>query len=196
MLSLEEDVEAQVLRDQGWLISAIARHLGRDRKTIRSYLSGERQPGRRKPSGPDPFEPVVAYCRARLTDDPLRRRGSSRRAFRGGRRRPPAVSGSQETTMDTPQAEESLPENAEIHVIVSGDLESGSAPSGRWRSRNWPLGGVAGVRFRDFTVVVREYRFGFAVERVRCDGGGVPAAGSVAGGRATEPRPETAQGRD
>jgi IS30 family transposase len=34
MLSLEEDVEAQGLRDQGWSISAIARHLGRDRKTI------------------------------------------------------------------------------------------------------------------------------------------------------------------
>jgi IS30 family transposase len=48
MLSLEEDVEAQALRDQGWSISAIARHLGRDRKTIRGYLSGEREPGRRK----------------------------------------------------------------------------------------------------------------------------------------------------
>ncbi|HVV12076.1 IS21 family transposase [Amycolatopsis sp.] len=70
MLSLEEDVEAQALRDQGWSISAIARHLGRDRKTIRSYLSGEREPGRRKPAGPDPFEPFVAYCRARLADDP------------------------------------------------------------------------------------------------------------------------------
>ena len=70
MLSLEEDVEAQALRDQGWSISAIARHLGRDRKTIRSYLSGERSPGRRKPAGPDPFEPFVAYCRARLADDP------------------------------------------------------------------------------------------------------------------------------
>ena len=70
MLSLEEDVEAQALRDQGWSISAIARHLGRDRKTIRSYLSGERSPGRRKPAGPDPFEPYVAYCRARLADDP------------------------------------------------------------------------------------------------------------------------------
>src|SRR5207248_11094256 len=70
MLSLEEDVEAQALRDQGWSISPIARQLGRDRKTIRSYLSGEREPGRRKPSGPDPFEPFVAYCRTRLADDP------------------------------------------------------------------------------------------------------------------------------
>jgi hypothetical protein len=32
-------------RAQGWSISAIARHLGRDRKTIRAYLDGERTPG-------------------------------------------------------------------------------------------------------------------------------------------------------
>lgn len=70
MLSLEEDVEAQALRDQGWSISAIARHLGRDRKTIRRYLSGEREPGQRKRPGPDPFEPFVDYCRTRLADDP------------------------------------------------------------------------------------------------------------------------------
>ena len=70
MLSLEEDVEAQALRDQGWSISAIARHLGRDRKTIRRYLSGEQEPGKRKLAGQDPFDPFVAYCRTRLADDP------------------------------------------------------------------------------------------------------------------------------
>lgn len=70
MLSLEEDVEAQALRRQGWSISAIARHLGRDRKTIRRYLTGERQPGKRKRSAPDPFQPFVEYCRIRLSDDP------------------------------------------------------------------------------------------------------------------------------
>ncbi|WP_410622532.1 IS21 family transposase [Amycolatopsis sp. cmx-8-4] len=70
MLSLEEDVEAQALRAQGWSISAIARHLGRDRKTIRRYLSGEQEPGSRKPAGPDPFDPFLAYCRTRLADDP------------------------------------------------------------------------------------------------------------------------------
>ncbi|MET8997112.1 helix-turn-helix domain-containing protein [Amycolatopsis sp. Hca4] len=42
-LSLE-DVEAQARCEQGWSIGAIARHLGRDRKTIRRYLSGERAP--------------------------------------------------------------------------------------------------------------------------------------------------------
>jgi hypothetical protein len=45
MLTWEEDVEAHALRQQGWSISAIARHLGRDRKTIRGYLRGERTPG-------------------------------------------------------------------------------------------------------------------------------------------------------
>ncbi len=37
MLTEEEDVEAHHLRNRGWSISAIARHLGRDRKTIRAY---------------------------------------------------------------------------------------------------------------------------------------------------------------
>ena len=35
MLTQEEDVEIHALRKQGWTISAIARHTGRDRKTIR-----------------------------------------------------------------------------------------------------------------------------------------------------------------
>ena len=41
MLSLEADVEAHALRAQGWTISAIARHLGVDRKTVRAYLLKE-----------------------------------------------------------------------------------------------------------------------------------------------------------
>jgi transposase len=50
--------------------SAIARHLKRDRKTIRAYLNDERVAGKRRPAGPDPFEPYVDYVRARLTEDP------------------------------------------------------------------------------------------------------------------------------
>ncbi|KFU75785.1 helix-turn-helix domain-containing protein [Amycolatopsis lurida] len=69
MLTLEEDVEAQALRAQGWSVSAIARHLGRDRKTIRRYLAGDVVPGKRRSAGQDPFEPFVGYCRARLADD-------------------------------------------------------------------------------------------------------------------------------
>lgn len=70
MLSLEEDVQAQALRQQGWSISAIARHLGVDRKTVRAYLSGEREPGRRRRALPTLIEPFLEYCRVRLVDDP------------------------------------------------------------------------------------------------------------------------------
>ena len=70
MLSWEEDVQAHALRQQGWSISAIARHLDVDRKTVRAYLSGERVPGRRRRTRPTVIEPFLAYCRARLADDP------------------------------------------------------------------------------------------------------------------------------
>lgn len=63
-------MEAQALRARGWSIAAIARHLERDPKTIRSYLSGERTPGVRHRSVPDPFDPFVAYVAQRLADDP------------------------------------------------------------------------------------------------------------------------------
>jgi transposase len=36
MLTRGEDVEVHALKERGWSISAIARHLGRDRKTVRS----------------------------------------------------------------------------------------------------------------------------------------------------------------
>jgi transposase len=70
VLSREEDVEAHALRKQGWSISRIAAHLGRDRKTIRAYLAGERTPGERARAAPDVFEPFADYCRIRLADDP------------------------------------------------------------------------------------------------------------------------------
>ncbi len=55
MLSRSEDVEVHALSKRGWSISAIARHLGCDRKTVRSYLNGEREPGVRRSSAPDPW---------------------------------------------------------------------------------------------------------------------------------------------
>jgi transposase len=70
MMTPEEDVEAHALHRQGWTISAIARHLGRDRKTIRAYVNGEREPGVRAPAGPDPFDIVADYIGQRLADDP------------------------------------------------------------------------------------------------------------------------------
>jgi len=70
MLAQEEYVEAHALRKRGWSISAIARHLGRDRKTLRAYLSGERTPGQRRPAESDPFDEFEPYVRQRLADDP------------------------------------------------------------------------------------------------------------------------------
>ena len=69
MLTWGEDVEVHALRARGWTISDIARHTGRDRKTIRGYLSGERQPGQRH-RAQDPFAPYVEYVSARLVEDP------------------------------------------------------------------------------------------------------------------------------
>jgi transcriptional regulator with XRE-family HTH domain len=70
MLSLEDDVEAYALRKQGWTISAIARHLGRTRSTIRAYLAGGRAPGQRQRSAPDAFAAFAPYVGARLGEDP------------------------------------------------------------------------------------------------------------------------------
>ena len=69
MLTQGEDVEAHALRARGWSISAIARHLDRDRKTVRAYLSGERQPGVRQHSANDPLAAVEGYIRLRFADD-------------------------------------------------------------------------------------------------------------------------------
>ena len=70
MLTQGEDVEAQALRKRGWTITAIANHLGRDRKTIRAYLRGERQAGVRRSNAPDPLQTFVPYLSRRFADDP------------------------------------------------------------------------------------------------------------------------------
>lgn len=69
MLTPEEDVEITSLKARGWTISAIARHVARDRKTVRAYLSGEREPGVRAKHEPDPFDRFEPYVRQRLSDD-------------------------------------------------------------------------------------------------------------------------------
>jgi transposase len=69
MLTRDEGAHAHALRRQGWTISAIARSLARDRKTIRAYLRGERFPGCRR-RVPDAFVPFLAYCRQRLSGNP------------------------------------------------------------------------------------------------------------------------------
>ena len=70
MLTQGEDVEVHALKERGWSITAIANHLGHDRKTIRAYLKGERVPGVRVRVAPDPLEPFVPYLAQRLLDDP------------------------------------------------------------------------------------------------------------------------------
>lgn len=69
MLTQEEDVEIHALRKQGWSISAIARHVGRDRKTVRAYLAGGREAGAREPAEVDVFGRFEPYVRQRLADD-------------------------------------------------------------------------------------------------------------------------------
>ena len=58
MLTHGEDVEAHALRSRGWTISAIARHLGRDRKTVRGYINGTTVPGVRATIGARPARAV------------------------------------------------------------------------------------------------------------------------------------------
>lgn len=69
MFTQGEDVEADALKKRGWSTSAIARHLGRDRGTVRAYLNGEREPGVRVSSIPDPLLPFETYLKARFADD-------------------------------------------------------------------------------------------------------------------------------
>ena len=70
MLTPGEDVEAHALRKRGWSYSAIARHLGCDRRTVKAYLEGARTPGERRQSTPDPIEAYRHYLELRLSDDP------------------------------------------------------------------------------------------------------------------------------
>ncbi|WP_084725800.1 helix-turn-helix domain-containing protein [Streptacidiphilus melanogenes] len=69
MLTQQEEREVHVLARSGYTIAAIARHLGRDRSTIRAYLSGRRTTAARgQASGA--LDPFVAHCRQRLADNP------------------------------------------------------------------------------------------------------------------------------
>ena len=67
MLTQEDDVEIHALARRGWSKSAIARHTGRDRKTVAKYLAGNRPSRDRAPSC---LELYRAYVEARFVDDP------------------------------------------------------------------------------------------------------------------------------
>jgi transposase len=66
MLTWEDDVEIHALARRGWSVSAIARHAGRDRKTVREYLAGPK--AAREPAA-SCVEPYRAYLEARFVDD-------------------------------------------------------------------------------------------------------------------------------
>lgn len=66
MLTQEDDVEIHALARRGWSVSAIARHTGRDRKTVRKYLASPRAV--REPAA-SCLEPFRAYLEARFVDD-------------------------------------------------------------------------------------------------------------------------------
>jgi transposase len=70
MLTPEEDMEITALRKRGWTISAIARHVGHDRKTVRAYLEGTSEAGVRKSTAVDPFDRFEPYVWQRFIDDP------------------------------------------------------------------------------------------------------------------------------
>ncbi len=66
MLTQEDDVEIHALARRGWSVSAIARHTGRDRKTVAKYLAGKALARVPAPSCLEPFRP---YLEARFEDD-------------------------------------------------------------------------------------------------------------------------------
>jgi len=69
MLTQENDVEIHALHARGWNQSAISRHTGRDRKTVRKYVAaGGAAVGR--PRAASCVEPWRAYITARFVDDP------------------------------------------------------------------------------------------------------------------------------
>jgi transposase len=69
MLTQENDVEIHALAARGWNQSAISRHTGRDRKTVRRYLAAGEEPLVREAVA-SCLEPWRAYIAARFVDDP------------------------------------------------------------------------------------------------------------------------------
>src|SRR5450755_4755933 len=69
MLTQENDVEIHALAARGWNQSAISRHTGRDRKTVRKYLAaGEELLVRERAASC--LEPFRGYIAARFVEDP------------------------------------------------------------------------------------------------------------------------------
>ncbi len=67
MLTQEDDVEIHALAARGWTKAAIARHTGRDRKTVTKYL--DRPRGWQRDRAPSCLEPFRDYLQARFAED-------------------------------------------------------------------------------------------------------------------------------
>ncbi len=71
MITQGADVEMHSLKKQGWSLSAIARHVGHDRKTVRDVPERRTRAGvRRRAEVEDPFDRFETYVRQRFADDP------------------------------------------------------------------------------------------------------------------------------
>jgi hypothetical protein len=70
MLTPDENSQISVLAAHGWSMTAIARHLGHDRKTICAHLQRDCAPAQRSSTRPDPFARFIPYVRARLAQHP------------------------------------------------------------------------------------------------------------------------------
>src|SRR5664279_4038970 len=68
MLTAENDVEIHALAARGWNQSAISRHTGRDRKTVRKHLAAGGVSSRERAASC--LEPFRGYIAARFVDDP------------------------------------------------------------------------------------------------------------------------------
>jgi transposase len=69
MLAQEDDVEIHALAARGWSVSAISRHTGRDRKTVRKYLAAPHGALLGRERVPSCLESFRAYIEARFDDD-------------------------------------------------------------------------------------------------------------------------------
>jgi transposase len=70
MLTCEDEVEITALARRGWSISAISRHTGRDRKTVRAWLRGERVRQEPAVSVLEPYRDYIEQRLAAETGDP------------------------------------------------------------------------------------------------------------------------------
>ncbi|MDN5931211.1 MAG: TniQ family protein [Pseudonocardia sp.] len=82
MIPQHSGEQAIILAGQDWTVSAIARHLGHDRKTIRIYLNGRRTPGQPRQQA-DSFDPFAGYAARRVRDDPHLRAAGLHRELAG-----------------------------------------------------------------------------------------------------------------